>query len=78
MEAKINVTEETRLADILAAYPWLPDALIRLDDRFKAVKSPLVQALIRRATVADAAKRTGYAAEDIIKMLNDLVALREE
>jgi len=73
MEPKINVTEETRLADILSAYPWLPDELVRRDGRFKVIRSPLTQALIRRATVRDAAKRTGYPAGEIMEMLHEIV-----
>jgi len=33
----------------------------------------LTQALIRRATVRDAAKRTGYPAGEIMEMLHEIV-----
>ncbi len=77
MEKKLNVTEDTRLSDILSAYPWLPDTLADLDARFKKLRSPLAQALIRRFTVADAAKYAGYPARELMEQLDKLVKARE-
>ena len=57
MEPLIRVKADTPLRDILDAYPWLPEELIRLEPGFRIIRSPLMQALIRRSTVADAADR---------------------
>lgn len=78
MISKIDVTAATRLADVLAAYPWLPDALIAMDPGFKKLKSPVVRALIKRSTVADAARYAGVGAPELIERLNALVAARPE
>ena len=77
MISKIDVTAATRLSDVLAAYPWLPDALIAMDPGFKKIKSPVVRALIKRSTVADAAKYTGHPAGELIARLDTLVSARE-
>ncbi len=77
MLEKIAVTPETRLNDVLNAYPWLPDALIAMDPGFKKLKSPVVKALIKRSTVADAARYTGYSADALIGRLRDIVRSRE-
>ena len=77
MEPKLKVTPQTRLTDILDAYPWLPDALIARDPRFKKIKSPLIQPLIRCATVEMAARQTGYPSEMLISELDKLVRSRE-
>ena len=53
----MEINENTRLKDILAAYPWLPEALIQIDGRFKLINNPIGKMLIRTATVEDAAKK---------------------
>ena len=78
MEEKITVTEQTKLPEILEAYPWLPEALIKLDKQFEKLNSPLVRMLIKRSTVADVCKRFGVSAEELIGQLSALVAAREE
>ena len=77
MLKKIDVTPETRLNDILTAYPWLPEALIAMDPAFKKINNPVVRALIKRSTVADAAKYTGHPAGELIARLDTLVSARE-
>ncbi|MBQ9196062.1 MAG: DUF1858 domain-containing protein [Clostridia bacterium] len=77
MLQKLNVTPETRLADVLEAYPWLPEALIQKDPKFKKINNPVVKALIRRSTVADAGKYAGVSPEYLIGELNRLLDERE-
>lgn len=77
MLEKIAVNENTRLTEILAAYPWLPEELIRRDERFKKLNSPLVRTLIKRFTVADAAKYAGYPVDVLLNELAGLIAQRE-
>lgn len=77
MQEKITVTPDTRLSDVLTAYPWLPEALIARDPAFKKINSPLIRTLIKRSTVADAAKYTGHSAELLIDQLRQLVESRE-
>lgn len=73
MEQKLPLTEETPLKDIMAAYPWLKDEAIRLDARFKLLDSPLAKMLLKKATIADASKRTGFPAKDIISEITKMV-----
>lgn len=77
MQPKITVSNQTRLADILAAYPWLPDALIAIDPQFKKINNPLIRALIMRSTVEDAARRVNVPAPELIARLDALVDARE-
>ena len=69
----MEFNENTKLADILAAYPWLPEAAAKLDKRLEIINSPLVKMFIRRATLADASKRSGYPLDDIIRELKKLI-----
>ena len=69
----MEFTPETKVKDILAAYPWLPEAAAKLDKRLEIINSPLVKMLIRRATLADASKRSGYPVDEIIREMQKLI-----
>ena len=73
MEQKLPLTEETPLREIMDAYPWLKDEAVRMDARFKALDNPLVKLLIKKATIADASRRTGFKAQDIISEIEKMV-----
>ena len=78
MESKITVDANTRVSDILKAYPWLPDELITLDPAFKALRSPITKALLAKATVADVCKRFSVSADFLVDKLTSLVAQHKE
>ena len=73
MEQKLPLTEDTPLREIMDAYPWLKDEAVRMDERFKALDNPLVKLLIKKATIADASRRTGFKAQDIISEIEKMV-----
>ncbi len=73
----MDFTEETRLKDILAEYPWLPDKLIELDERFRIINNPIGRMLIRSASLGDACKRAGYPVPQVIGELKKLIAEQE-
>ncbi len=73
MERLLALSEDTPLQDIMAAYPWLKDEAIRLDDRFKLLDSPLARLLLKKATIKDASCRTGFPVSKIIAQINKMV-----
>ena len=73
----MEINEKTKLKDILAAYPWLPEALIQMDERFKIINNPIGRLLIRTATVGDAAQKAGYPASQVLDELQKLIAKHE-
>ncbi len=73
----MEINEQTKLKDILAAYPWLPEALIQIDGRFKIINNPIGKMLIRTATVGGAAKKAGYPVEKVLEELQKLIASHE-
>ena len=70
---KTEYNNQTKLTDILAKYPWLPDELIRLDSRFKIVNTPIGKMMIKKATVADLSKKAGIPTEKLLKKLQEMV-----
>ena len=73
----MELNANTRLKDILDAYPWLPDALIQIDGRFKIINNPIGKMLIRTATVGDACKKAGYSADAALEELKKLIAAHD-
>ena len=69
----MEFTQDTLLKDILAQYPWLKEEAIRQDDRFKMLDSPLGRILLKKATIADASKYSGFPAEEIIGEIQRMI-----
>ncbi len=74
----MKLTKDTKLKDILAAYPWLIDAAAEIDPRFRALRSPLGKLLIARADIAEASRRTGVDTETIIEKIEEMIRSREK
>lgn len=69
----MDINSKTKLSDILAAYPWLPDELVKIDGRFKIIKTPIGKMMIKNATIADAVKKTGLEENVLISELNKII-----
>ena len=73
MPNELRVDESTRVADVLRAYPWLPEALAQMDARFKALTSPFAKVMIQRFTVADVSKKFNVPVSFLLEQLENLV-----
>lgn len=69
----MDLSRDTKLRDLLAAYPWLVDEAVKIDKRLGVLRSPLGRALIRRADVAEAARRMGVPSEEVIRKVEELI-----
>ena len=65
----MEFTKDTLLKDILAAYPWLKEELLKKDERFKKLDSPLGKIFLKKATVADLGKKASMPPEDLLDQL---------
>ena len=73
----MKLTKNTKLKDLLAAYPWLIDEAVKIDRRFSALRSPLGRLLIARADIAEASRRTGIDTETIIENIEEMIRNHE-
>ena len=73
----MELTKDTKLKDIQAAYPWLVDEAVKIDKRLGALRSPLGKLLIAKADIAEAGRRTGIDPDAIIHAINDLIRSHE-
>ena len=69
----MEINSSTKLTDILDKYPWLPDELVKIDSRFKIIKTPFGKMMIKNATVADAVEKTGMSEETLRAELQKLI-----
>ena len=70
----MNFDVNTKLSELLAKFPWLPDELVKIDSRFSIVNSPIGKMLIKNATIADLCKKAGISSEDALKKLDEMIA----
>ncbi len=74
-ESKItDITPDTRLKDLLTAYPALKDELPQINSAFKMLKSPLARIIIPKADVKTMSERSGVPLDELIVKLNELIA----
>ncbi|MEE3491596.1 hypothetical protein [Ruminococcus sp.] len=69
----MKYNSQTKLTDILAEYPWLPEELIKLDSRFKIVNTPIGKMMIKNATLADLSEKAGLSTDELLQKLQEMV-----
>ena len=69
----MNYNDQTKLTEILAQYPWLPEELIKLDSRFKIVNTPIGKMMIKNATLADLSEKAGLSTDELLQKLQEMV-----
>ena len=70
----MEINRNTKINNILTEYSWLPDELIKLDSRFKIIKTPIGKMMLKNATIADAVQKTGLQEEVLITELKKIIA----
>ena len=73
----MDITKETKLADLFAAYPWLKDEMTKISDKFKLLNSPLGKVMVKKATISEMSRKSGMDADVIIEKLNGMIAEHE-
>lgn len=74
MEDKTALSGSTKLSELLSAYPWLKEALIGMNDRFKMLNSPLGKIMVKQATISEMSKRSGIDEAVLIEKLESMIA----
>ena len=66
----MDFDRNSKLTDILAAYPWLPDSL---NAGFGIIQSPIGKMMIKNATVADLSRKIGATDDEVIEKLREMI-----
>ena len=72
----MDITEETRLSDLLGQYPWLKEELSKVNNKFKMLNTPMGKIMMGKATIAEMSKRSGMDADVIIGKVSELIKAR--
>lgn len=67
--APVDITPDTLLKDILAAYPALKEHMEEINPKFKLLKSPLARVMLPKATVRMMSEKSGMPIEALITAL---------
>lgn len=70
----MKLTKDTKVADVFKEYPWLKGELIKMDERFKMLDSPMAKLVLKKATLQDASGKVGLSVEEMAKQLEKMVA----
>lgn len=68
-----EITQNTKLLDILAEYPWLKKEITSISPKFKILNSPIGKVMMGKATIAEMSKRSGIEIAEIISKLQNLI-----
>ena len=69
----MNITEDTKLKDLLAEYPWLKDEITKVNDKFKMLNTPMGKIMLGKADISEMGKKSGMDPEQIISKLTELI-----
>jgi hypothetical protein len=69
----MNITKETKLAELLSEYPWLKEEITKVNEKFKMLHSPLGNVMAKKVTIADMSEKSGMDADEIIDKLKQLI-----
>ncbi len=69
----MEITKDTRLADLIAQYPWLKEEMAKVNEKFKMLNSPIGKMMMGKATIAEMSKKSGMEVEAIIERIKGLI-----
>ena len=69
----MEITKETRLADLIAQYPWLKAEMVKVNEKFKMLNTPVGKLMLGKASIAEMSKKSGMEAEAIIERIKGLI-----
>ena len=69
----MEITKDTKLADLIAQYPWLKAEMAKVNEKFKMLNTPVGKIMLGKATIAETSKKSGMEAEAIIERIMEII-----
>ena len=69
----MNITRETKLAELLKEYPWFREEIAKVNDKFSMLNSPLGKIMEKKATIAEMSKKSGMDEDALIVRIAELI-----
>lgn len=67
------ITKDTRLADLIAQYPWLKAEMAKVNEKFKMLNTPVGKIMLGKATIAEMSKKSGMEIDKLVSRLKTLI-----
>ena len=68
----MNITRETKLAELLREYPWLREEIVKVNEKFSMLNSALGKVMEKKATIAEMSKKSGMDEDALIVRITEL------
>lgn len=69
----MTINKNTKLKELMKAFPWLMDEAVNLDSGFKVLNNPIGKAFIKNATIEDLSKKSGLSVKEILDWIQEQV-----
>jgi len=70
----MELTSKTKLKDLLEKYPWLKDEIIKVNDKFKLLHTPLAKVMLGKADLSMMSEKADMDVDVLIEKLKELIA----
>lgn len=69
----MEITRDTKLKDLISTFPWLKEEIVKVNDKFKMLNTPVGKVMLGKATISEMSKKSGMDADAIIGKITELV-----
>ena len=69
----MEITKDTKLADLIAQYPWLKAEMAKVNEKFKMLNTHVGKIMLGKATIAEMSKKSGMEVEAIIERIMEII-----
>lgn len=71
--ARLEISPDTLLKEILAAWPFMKEKLVEINPKFKLLHTPLARVMLPKATVRMMSERSGMPLDKLVEALREAV-----
>lgn len=69
----MEITKDTKLKDLIITYPWLKDEMVKVNNKFKMLNTPVGKVMLGKATITEMSKKSDMDADLLISRISDLI-----
>lgn len=70
----MEITNKTKLKDLLSEYPWLKEEIVNINDKFKLLHTPLAKVMLGKADIKMMSEKVGMPEDVLIQKLAGIIA----
>ena len=70
----MEITNKTKLKDLLSEYPWLKEEIVSINDKFKLLHTPLAKVMLGKANIKMMSEKVGMPEDVLIQKLAGIIA----